>query len=189
VKSRVIRVSGNMLGTLLFIITLSSCEAQTSAVNNGADRVDLIETAQSTDSLDELHREPFYAKFDYHGFDFGLMNFHSDPDEIKTEIPALESFYEKYYLRDNDLYMLGDFNASEGYMDDYMTIDEGYNYTIADSITTNVAKTKSYDNIICKCDSSVNSGVFDFQQEYNFTYDEAKLVSDHFPVYFYIIID
>ena len=74
------------------------------------------------DPSDLLHREPFVTRFRTrtnspdHAFTFWLVNIHTDPDEVPTEIAALADVFQVMQSarpEEDDVILLGDLNASE----------------------------------------------------------------------------
>ncbi len=77
------------------------------------------------DPSDLLHREPFAARFRPRtsmpdkAFSFWLINIHTDPDEIKTEVPALADVFQVMQTArpdEDDVILLGDLNADSSQM-------------------------------------------------------------------------
>ncbi len=75
------------------------------------------------DEEDLLHREPLVARFvalgtgQFQPFTFTLANVHTDPDEVQQEVAVLGrvyraiAAYEAAVAREDDVIMVGDFNA------------------------------------------------------------------------------
>ena len=122
-------------------------------------------------------------------FTFTLMNVHVDPDEIETEIPALQGIVQNVVQQmpeEDDFIVLGDFNvAAKGLAEKPMLANQFA--VIPSELATNTAGTKSIDNIVFDYEATLeyqgNSGVMDIATEYGLTLDEAALVSDHMPVW------
>ena len=150
---------------------------------------------------DDFHREPLIAQFQATNgnFDFVLVTLHTDPDEATEEINALLSVVTdaKNYFAEKDVIILGDLNADCSYFDedDYdnpMRAD-GYTWLIDNDMDTNLAASScTYDRIIILDDSlsdfTGDADVYRFDDIYNLAEDDAKDVSDHYPVWaeFYI---
>jgi hypothetical protein len=149
---------------------------------------------------DEYAREPFYAMFRAGNFDFYLVTIHTDPDEVDTEIPALArdySFFQDNTMDENDIILLGDFNArapdsphgSYTTLESFDTIPDIV-YTIVDE--TNTRGGRSYDNIIFQSTHTAeyadSASVYTFWEDYGLTEDEGFRISDHKLVYvvFYV---
>jgi deoxyribonuclease-1-like protein len=146
------------------------------------------------DPDDLLHREPFVGWFRVRGpapdqaFTFTLANVHTDPDDVDDEIGVLDNVFFK--VRDDsrnedDLIMLGDFNADDRHLNDLGRIS-GMMAAITQT-PTNTRKTQQYDNLLFQLPATSEytgrSGVFDFLREYNLTLEQALQVSDHMPVW------
>ncbi len=146
------------------------------------------------DPDDLLHREPLVGWFRVRGppadkgFTFSLVNIHTDPDEVATEINVLDDVMR--VVRDDgrnedDVILLGDLNADDRHFDE---LGRAPNIAWAISgVPTNTRGTKQYDNLVFFANATREftgrTGVFDFMREYNLTIDEALEVSDHLPVW------
>lgn len=146
------------------------------------------------DPDDLLHREPFVGWFRVrgptpeHAFTFSLVNIHTDPDEVKTELNVLDDVMR--IVRDDgrgedDVILLGDLNVDNHHMGELAMLP-GIQWVIADT-PTNTRGSKQYDNIVFQGHAtqefSGRGGVFDYFKEYNMTLQEALEVSDHLPVW------
>lgn len=144
------------------------------------------------DPEDVIHREPLVGWFRVRGpdpkeaFTFTLINVHTDPDEAKEEVAALNYLFDEVRndgRGEDDVIMLGDFNA------DGKTIQAlgGEALTAPIQTMTNTRGTKQYDNVLFDERATVEfngrAGVYDFLREFNLTIDEALQVSDHLPVW------
>jgi deoxyribonuclease-1-like protein len=146
------------------------------------------------DPKDLLHREPFVARFrprtsvPERAFSFWLVNIHTDPDDVPHEVDALADMFQMMRtLRpdEDDVILLGDFNASETQMGRLGKIP-GITMAVRGAMT-NTRQTKAYDNIIFDSNAtgeySGRWGVFNLTTQYGLTTEQALLVSDHFPVW------
>ena len=146
------------------------------------------------DPGDRLHREPFVGWFRVRGppaeqaFTFSLVNIHTDPDETKTELNALDDVFRA--VRDDsrnedDVILLGDLNVSEKKLGELGEIPN-IMWTVA-GVPTNTRGTKSYDNIVFQRDATTEftgrGGIIDLMREFNLTLKEALAVSDHLPIW------
>ena len=156
--------------------------------------IDRNATYTLEDPDDLLHREPLVGWFRVRGpkpseaFTFTLVNVHTDPDEVKTEVNALADAYRAIRddgRREDDTIMLGDFNASDRKLGRLAEIS-GMTPVIA-GIPTNTKTDKQYDNLLFTMPAtqefSGRGGVFDILREYNLTVDQAMEISDHLPVW------
>lgn len=149
---------------------------------------------------DRLHRPPFVALFRARGppkdeaFTFQLINIHTDPDDTKIELNALDDAYR--YVRDHrlpgktrdedDIILLGDLNVDERHLG--QVADLPYvKWTITGETKTNTRLNKQYDNIVYNSRATVEftgrSGVFNLMTELGRSGAEALEISDHMPVW------
>ena len=121
-------------------------------------------------------------------FTFTLVNVHTDPDIVATEMSVMDDVYR--VVRDDgrdedDVIILGDFNADSEHLGELGQIS-GITWAIS-GLPTNVRRTEQYDNIIFHRDATKEfvgrSGVVDFMRDYNLSTEEALEVSDHLPVW------
>ncbi|MFA7327817.1 MAG: endonuclease/exonuclease/phosphatase family protein [Candidatus Kapaibacterium sp.] len=140
--------------------------------------VKLIDTFQTLDPLDQIHREPFGATFEIGKIQYTFLNIHTDPDEEETESYYLDTLLRMY----NKSILLGDLNRHPNDFDnDYFF--EDYNYSLEVNQFTNLLKTKSYDNFIYTKPTFFKGTVYSFQDTFQLSDELAKDVSDHNPVY------
>ncbi len=161
-----------------------------------ADRVEVdhhsVYTVGDPDQL--LHREPLVANFRTRGIDpavaftFTLVNIHTDPDEVVSEVDALAEVYRvvrRSSRGEDDIILLGDFNADDRHLGRLGQLPGVY--SLITGISTNTRQTKQYDNLIIHRPSTTEytgrSGVFDVMRLYNLSLQQALQVSDHFPVW------
>lgn len=143
---------------------------------------------------DRLHRPPFIARFRVRGppvneaFTFTLINTHTDPDETKTEIPALVEVYNEVRQSDateDDVILLGDLNADEKKLRKY-GVPRSIHCAI-ESLKTNTRESESYDNLLFDLratgEFTGQFGVLNLKSEYNQSLKDALRVSDHMPVW------
>ena len=141
-----------------------------------------------------LHREPLVATFRTRGVDpaeaftFTLVNIHTDPDEVSTEIDAIAEVYRavrRSSRGEDDIILLGDFNTDDKHLGRLGQLPGIY--SLISGIATNTRQTKQYDNIIIHQPSTTEysgrSGVYDVMRIHNRSLKEALQVSDHFPVW------
>nr|XP_054751436.1 deoxyribonuclease-1-like [Lytechinus pictus]XP_054751437.1 deoxyribonuclease-1-like [Lytechinus pictus] len=149
---------------------------------------------------DEFEREPYVVNFkslkSLSVSDFTVIGLHAKPDDAVNEIDSLPAVYEeaaKKYGTDASIIM-GDLNADCSYVgqndwdDISLWTDNRFDWLIADNADTTVSSTNcAYDRIVLAGidEGDRSSGfVFNFQSYYRLTQEEAKDVSDHYPVYF-----
>ena len=146
------------------------------------------------DPTDLLHREPFFARFrprtsaPEHAFSFWLVNIHTDPDEVATEVAALADVFQRMRVArpdEDDVILMGDLNASETQLGKLGQIP-GIHWAVR-GVMTNTRQNKQYDNILfdgaATREYTGRWGVFDLCAQYRISLDNALLVSDHFPVW------
>jgi len=156
--------------------------------------VDRNHTYTVRDPDDLLHREPFVAMFRVRGpppdeaFTFVLVNVHTDPDEVKTELDDLAKVCRAVRvtaLGEDDVILLGDFNVDGQHMGELGKIP-GLHPLIKE-VFTNTRQTALYDNVLIHRPSTSEfvgrAGVYDFLRLHNLTLSEALQVSDHMPVW------
>jgi deoxyribonuclease-1-like protein len=149
------------------------------------------------DNADLLHREPLVARFvtrvppGYPPFTFSLMNMHTDPDEVKLEMPVMHTVlrgvreYEWATAGEDDVLMMGDLNCEPSKFGPLAQVPGIF--WIIQNQPTNTRKTKLYDNIIfdsgLTSEYTGRSGVFDFAAWFGISMEEALTISDHMPVW------
>lgn len=152
------------------------------------------------DEQDLLHREPFVGRFACQGnvrspFTFALINIHTDPDEVSTELNTLANVYlsvAQFFLQsgpgdypEDDVILLGDLNADPSR---FQLLGQVPNLiaTIV-GIPTNYTRTKTNDNILLNRlttrEFTGRSGALDLQTLYSLSQADAKRISDHQPVW------
>nr|XP_033818474.1 deoxyribonuclease-1-like [Geotrypetes seraphini] len=149
---------------------------------------------------DVFSREPFVLKV-YCPItvvsEFVLVPLHAAPKDALREMDALYDVYEDVLGKwdtDNILF-LGDFNCACSYLseNDWQHIrlrnSEEFEWLIPDTADTTVTHTHcAYDRIVVSGselhDAIVPESaiVYDFQEEYSLSTEEALAISDHFPV-------
>jgi endonuclease/exonuclease/phosphatase family metal-dependent hydrolase len=148
------------------------------------------------DPDDVLHREPLVGWFRARvapaeqAFTFTLINIHTDPDEVDSEINVLDDVFRAVRSdgrQEDDTILLGDFNADEQHFGQ-LAIVPNLHAVIPANVATNTAGTKSYDNIVfdrlATTEYTGRAGVFDFLHDgFNLSLEVAKTVSDHKPVW------
>jgi endonuclease/exonuclease/phosphatase family metal-dependent hydrolase len=147
-----------------------------------------------SDPSNLLHRPSLVAHFQVlaggqaQPFSFTLINIHTDPDEIDSELNVLADVYKnvrQYEYPEDDVILLGDLNCGPK---DFKALGQipGI-YPLIQNVATNTRQTKLYDNIVVDGYSSQEftgrSGVWNLQQYYKITLDDALRLSDHFPVW------
>ncbi|KAL3054371.1 hypothetical protein OYC64_006656 [Pagothenia borchgrevinki] len=147
----------------------------------------------------DFNRPPYIVKFSSTQTavtDFVLIPIHTSPSTAVEELKALVDVVKeaKRKWQNNNIMVLGDFNAGSNYvpMSKRPTIPlfntNVFHWLIANNVDTTVSRTgNAYDRIVVTDDmykgmNPHSAGIFDFKNQYALTLDEAKAVSDHFPV-------
>jgi endonuclease/exonuclease/phosphatase family metal-dependent hydrolase len=151
-----------------------------------------IYTVNDPDDL--LHREPLVAMFRVRGpppqqaFTFVLVNIHTDPDETDTEVDTLAQVFQAVRRAsggEDDVILLGDLNVDDGHLGALGRLD-GVR-PIVRNLFTNTRQDALYDNFILHQPSTAEFtgrwGVFNFQQAFKLSLDQALQVSDHLPIW------
>ncbi|MEM1061947.1 MAG: endonuclease/exonuclease/phosphatase family protein [Planctomycetota bacterium] len=161
-----------------------------------ADRIELAKKTRYTlqDYRDRLHREPYVARFRVRtdppaaGFTFTLVNIHTDPDEVREELAALDDALiaiARDGTKEDDLILLGDLNAAPRDFGDLAKLP-GVRWAI-EGVPTNTRRSKTYDNLLFDgrgtAEFTGRAGVFDFAREFGLAERDALAISDHFPVW------
>ncbi len=144
------------------------------------------------DEVDILHREPFVGRFltktGPQPFRFTLINVHTDPDEINTELNVLADVYvsvRQFEYPEDDVLLLGDFNAAPDRLQKLLQIP-AFVPLIAD-IPTNTLKNNTLDNILLDSQTTREftgrSGTIDFEKMFALSPEEAQKISDHLPIW------
>jgi hypothetical protein len=117
-----------------------------------------------------------------------LINVHTDPEEVNTELNDLAQVYQAVRsgaAGEDDIILLGDFNADDRNLGDLGRIPGIY--PLISGVFTNTRQTNMYDNVIVHRGSTTEftgrAGVYDIQAYHNLTMDQALQVSDHLPVW------
>jgi endonuclease/exonuclease/phosphatase family metal-dependent hydrolase len=149
------------------------------------------------DQADLLHREPLVARFvtrvppNIRPFSFSLVNIHTDPDEVKTELPVmhqvLKGIREFEYLsaQEDDVILMGDLNANPKQFGNLGQIPGIY--WIIDSEFTNTIRKSIWDNMIfdrgLTNEYTGRSGVLDLCEMFGIKTEDALRISDHLPIW------
>jgi deoxyribonuclease-1-like protein len=147
-----------------------------------------------SDPTDQMHREPLAARFFTRTaagtmpFSFTLVNIHTDPDETKQELNALDDVFvavQRDGSGEDDVIILGDLNVDEYHLGELGQLP-GIAHVVA-GVPTNTRRTKTYDNLIydrrATAEYTGKWGVLDLRSEFGLNDDEAIKVSDHQPVW------
>lgn len=144
------------------------------------------------DDADMLHREPFVGRFETiangQPFSFTLINIHTDPDEIKTELDVLADVFvnvRQFEYPQDDIILMGDLNAAPAQFQKLGTIP-GTGHAIQD-IPTNTRKSRTIDNFVfdrrAVREFTGRAGVLDMEQMFQVSMSDAERISDHQPIW------
>lgn len=142
------------------------------------------------DEQDLLHREPFIGRFATRAnpaFSFTLVNVHTDPDALKTELDDLATLMvqvRSYEYPEDDVILLGDVNEGPGKLRGLEQIP-GFVSLIREP--TNTRKTRTLDNFLLDRrltgEFTGRAGTIDMEAMFSITNEEALRLSDHLPVW------
>lgn len=141
-------------------------------------KVRLIDTFQTLDPLDQIHREPFGSTFEINRKQYTFLNIHTDPDNEETESKYLDTLLRMY---DNSI-LLGDLNRHpKDFDNDYFF--EDYNYSLESYEFTNYVNTHCYDNFIFTKPTYYKGTIYSYQDTFKLNDQMTKDISDHKPIY------
>ncbi len=144
------------------------------------------------DDADMLHREPFVGRFETVAsglpFSFTLVNMHTDPDEIKTELDVLADVFvnvSQFEYPQDDIILLGDLNAEPSQFQKLGRIPN--TGPAIQGIATNTRKSRTIDNFVFNRQTvrefTGRAGVLDMEQMFQVSMDDAGQISDHQPIW------
>ena len=149
-------------------------------------------TVEDRDDL--VHYDPLVGWFRARGpkpqeaFTFSLVNVRVDPSDAVREINILDDVFfavRSDGLDEDDVIMLGDFQSSDQKLGELGKIP--HLLAVVAKQPTNVRGTAQLDNILFDQQSTTEftgrGGIYDFLREFNLTSDQARLISDHVPVW------
>jgi deoxyribonuclease-1-like protein len=145
------------------------------------------------DDGDYLHREPFVGRFQTittagQPFRFTMINIHTDPDEIKTELNVLADVYRsvrEYEYPEDDIILLGDLNATPTGLQALGQIPDLV--PIIQNVFTNTRQSKTIDNILVDRQNTREftgrAGSFSLEKAFRIQMKDAEKISDHLPIW------
>jgi endonuclease/exonuclease/phosphatase family metal-dependent hydrolase len=140
----------------------------------------------------EIDREPYFATFKSNGKLFTLVNFHAI---TKSKQPETEIKYFKFLpaeYPDKNLIFAGDFNCPQTHTVfnplkamGYKPIFINQKTSLKQTCINNDCLASEFDNMFYKISKVkyLNSGVIEFYKSFS-TPKEARIISDHIPIYF-----
>lgn len=121
-------------------------------------------------------------------FTFTLINVHTNPNDVGTELDALAAVYRQVRRArrgEDDIILLGDLNANERQLAGLGRIP-GIRCAISRA-STHTPGTRQYDNILFSSPATTEftgrAGLFDVMREFNLTTQQTLEISDHLPVW------
>lgn len=142
-----------------------------------------------------LHRNPLAVTFrcrtpdPRYGFSFTLINIHTDPDMVPSEMAGLADIMRmarQAFPYEDDLILLGDLNASPLQFGPLAQVPNLF-AAVPPDVDTNTAGNKCYDNIVfdryATTEFTNRYGVFDLLSHYRLSEPQAQLISDHKPIW------
>lgn len=149
------------------------------------------------DDADLLHREPLVARFvtrvpqGYRPFSFSIVNIHTDPDEVKDELPVMHQVlknvreFEWLSAQEDDVLLMGDLNAAPRQFGELGRMPGIY--WVIDGQSTMSKGSNTNDNIIfdrgLTNEFTGRAGVLDVSAFFNISRESAQNISDHMPVW------
>jgi len=150
----------------------------------------------------KMSREPLVCRFQVRSsltgnqkpFSFAVVNVHAKPEEPDavqemSVVASVVSFVKQQLPEEDDILVMGDFNLSPDKIfqkTDFQKLD-GWKAVLKSAVKTNVAETKSFDNILFSEASTAEyqrkSGVINMQQKFTIDKAGAKEISDHRPIW------
>ncbi|XP_058615690.1 deoxyribonuclease 1 like 4, tandem duplicate 1 isoform X2 [Onychostoma macrolepis] len=169
------------------------------------DLVDLVGSYQYKDDQpgdeDAFAREPYVLRFKCHKTvleDLVLVPVHTKPEDSVKELDELYDVFQEVKMKwkTDNIMILGDFNADGSYVSDEemetirIRSDNNFHWLIGDDedTTASTRNDNTYDRIVVYGDDMLKAVVqdsakpFNFQEAYKLTDEDAKKVSDHYPV-------
>lgn len=149
------------------------------------DEVQVIDSFVYYDEGDKFEREPFIVVFDDGIMKFNLIVVHVKPDDAEIEIALLDEVVEAVVSQTkvNEFILLGDLNSDCSYFDEDVEFLSGYFEMIDDSMDTTVSNSVcTYDRIFTNMRYGTG-GVYNFEEIYGLSQEDALIISDHFPVF------
>lgn len=139
----------------------------------------------------ELDREPYLATFRKDGFEFTLVNFHAITAENhpETEVRYL-TFLPKEYP-DLNLIFCGDYNLPQSHLVfhplkllGYKPVFENQKTSLKKECIDNDCLKSEFDNFFLKDSKAIviDKGVIHFYKDFT-SFEDARKISDHIPVY------
>ena len=140
----------------------------------------------------EIDREPFYCTFEYKNNRFTVVNFHAITKKMQ---PETEIKYFKFLpaaYPDLNLLFVGDFNCPQSHTVFNPLKKMGYQSILVNQKTSLKQAEKNGEHLASEFDNmfyntlkinSISTGIITFYNNFN-TLKEARVISDHIPIWF-----
>ena len=144
----------------------------------------------------QIDREPFLATFDADGKQFTVVNYHAITFENQPESEIRYLTYLPIVYSKLNLIFVGDFNLPQSHTEFKTLKALGYQPAVVNQKTTlkhdrvlEECLTSEYDNIFYLKSrlNVIETGIIHFYEQFE-TLQDARLISDHVPVYIKIIL-
>ena len=139
----------------------------------------------------EIDREPFYCTFEYFKKQFTVVNFHAitKSRQPETEIKYFKFLPEEYPTL--NLIFVGDFNCPQSHTVFNPLRKMGYKSILNNQKTSLKNESKNGQNLASEFDNifynqkirKIDNGVIHFYKKF-ITLKEARIISDHIPIWF-----
>jgi deoxyribonuclease-1-like protein len=140
----------------------------------------------------EIDREPFYCTFEYKGNKFTVVNFHAI---TKSQQPETEIKYFKFLpaiYPELNLLFVGDFNCPQSHTVfnplkkmGYRSILVNQKTSLKQQVKNNKYLASEYDNMFYNTSkvNRIDKGIISFYNNFG-SLKEARMISDHIPIWF-----
>lgn len=140
----------------------------------------------------EINREPYFATFKSNGKVFTVVNFHAITKSMQPETEIKYFRFLPLEYPDENLIFCGDFNCPQSHTVfnplktmGYKPILVGQKTSLKETCLNNECLSSEYDNMFYNASkvTLIKSGAVLFYESFS-TLNEARVISDHIPVYF-----
>ncbi|MBI5389202.1 endonuclease/exonuclease/phosphatase family protein [Candidatus Woesearchaeota archaeon] len=125
----------------------------------------------------QFERPPLEVTINVNDYNLTLINIHTDPDHVPTEMDNLEALLKN---RNGNVVIIGDLNADCDYYDNAsQTQFDDWLWVVLDSADTTSKTTTNcaYDRVIANPDAAKEAGIFNIDKTIPYS------VSDHFLIW------
>lgn len=143
-------------------------------------KINIVKTEHINDEKDVFEREPYITVIQWKGEKISIVHNHLKPSDVENEMTSLEEIVNNI---EGQVLVLGDLNADCSYYDENKETLPNLEEIIRDETDTTVGKNDcTYDRIYSNVEY-IQAGVLNFQEEYDLSLEQAKIISDHYPVW------